>query len=80
MLEKDSIYGDALARCAECPDCHALVLSYASSRGISSTYGDEELWALTCDRCGAFFHATGDELLVRSVPVSWLVDNTSLAN
>ncbi len=78
--EKDSNFDQTLALCAECPDCDALVLSYASSHFAPAMCGDEDLWALTCDRCGAVFDIPGDELLVRPVPVSWLVDTPSLAN
>ncbi len=78
MPEKDSNFDQTLALCAECPDCDALVLSYASSRLAPAMGGDEDLWALTCDRCGAVFDVLGDELLVRPVPVSWLHPNPRL--
>jgi hypothetical protein len=78
MPEKDSNFDQTLALCAECPDCDALVLGYASSHSAPATCVDEELWVLTCDRCGAVFSVPGDELLLRSIPVSWLHSDPGL--
>jgi len=79
MLAKDSTLDQTLAVFAECPDCSALVLSYARSRLCPSMQGHEELRALTCDRCGAVFDVAGDEFLLRSIQASWLV-SPDLAN
>ena len=77
MLEKDSSFGQIHAVCAVCPECNALVLSYAPYRAS----GTEEIWALTCDRCGGVFDVRGDEFLLPSIPVSWLVSKPDdLAN
>ena len=80
MFEQGLIFDQTLVSCAECPDCYALVLSYSSSEVAPAKSGDEELWELACDRCGAVFSVPGDELLVRSVPVNWLLANPNLAN
>jgi hypothetical protein len=80
MFEQGFRFEQTLASFAECPDCCALVLSYAPSEVAPAIHGDEELWELACDRCGAVFFVPEDELLVRSVPVSWLLANPNLAN
>jgi len=80
MLEKDLIFDQALAIFAECPDCEGLVLSYTSSHFVPPMRGDEELWMLTCDRCGAVFDVRGEELLVKSIPATWLLSKPEMAN
>lgn len=80
MLEKNSTAERILAVFAECPTCDALVLSYASSRSGPAMQGNEDHWALTCDRCGAAFDIPGDEVLLRSIPASWLLSKPDVSN
>lgn len=73
MLDKDFSFGQIHAVCAVCPECNAPVLSYAPYRVSPGQKGTEDIWVLTCDRCGAVFDVRGDELLLPSIPLSWLV-------
>ena len=80
MHKKDSKFDRILAVFTECPDCDALVLSYASAHFAPAMQGNEDRRALTCDRCGTVFDVPGAELLLRSIPASWLLSKPDVAN
>ena len=80
MVEKSSTFDRTLAMFAQCSNCDALVLSYASSHFPALMPGNEERWSLTCDRCGTVFYVSGDEVLLPSIPASWLFSKPNLAN
>jgi len=66
--------------CAECPDCHTPVLAYESAPHTIAPCGDETPLTLVCDRCGTAFEIPGDDLLLRSIPFSWVFAYPPLAN
>ena len=80
LVKQDTAFDRTLALFAECPDCDALVLSYASSHHSPTIAENEDRWTMTCDRCGAKFDIPGDELLLRSIPASWLLSTPDWAN
>jgi len=81
MPETDCRYEDALASCAECPECHTPVIAYESGFDAVTSYEDEEEpLKLVCDRCGTSFEMTEDDLLLRSIPMRWLLAYPPMAN
>jgi transcription elongation factor Elf1 len=77
-LKKDSRFDRILTVFTECRDCDALVLSYASAHFANA--GHEDRRVLICDRCGTVFDVLEFELLLRSIPASWLLSKSDVAN
>lgn len=84
MLGESYNSDDTLAFCAACPntDCGTLVISYAFPEDVREmTRGDgEEMWDLTCERCGTTFCVPGADLILKSIPVSWLLASAGASN
>lgn len=84
MLSEPCSSDETLAVCAACPDvdCGALVISYAFPEDVTEmTRGDgEEMWDLTCERCGTTFCVPWADLIPKSVPASWLLESAGPSN